>query len=68
MLFGLKCGPVDMQPLVVSPNSCTCKPCFPGARPVMEPTIFVGPSPFCDNLSTPETPAVPVSTHTAVYE
>jgi len=34
----------------------------------MEPTIFVGPPPFCDNLSPPETPAVPVSTHTAVYE
>lgn len=32
--FGLKCAPAEMHPLVVSPYTCTWKPCNPGASPV----------------------------------
>lgn len=66
ILFGLKCGPVDMHPLVVSPNSWTCKPCLPGAKPVMSPTTVVAPDgSSCVKVNVPATPAVPVRTTTA---
>ncbi len=37
-------APVDMQPLVVSPNSWMWKPCRPAARPVILPLTVVGPA------------------------
>mmetsp|Transcript_22666 Transcript_22666/g.56154 ORF Transcript_22666/g.56154 Transcript_22666/m.56154 type:complete len:207 (+) Transcript_22666:196-816(+) len=66
ILAGLKWGPVDMQPLVVSPNSWMWKPCMPAARPLMSPTIVVAPSSDCVKVTVPATPAEPVSTHTAL--
>ena len=63
----MKCGPVDMQPFVVSPNSWMWNPWRPSARPEMSPTIFVGPSPDCVNVTVPSTPAVPVRTQTAFF-
>lgn len=43
---GLKCGPDEVHPFVLSPNSWTWKPCFPGARPVTSPVTATGPSSF----------------------
>lgn len=63
--FGLKCGPVLMHPLVVSPNSWMWNPCFPAARPVKDATTLVGPSPDCVNVTVPATPALPVKTQMA---
>mmetsp|Transcript_40158 Transcript_40158/g.99400 ORF Transcript_40158/g.99400 Transcript_40158/m.99400 type:complete len:228 (-) Transcript_40158:35-718(-) len=65
ILLGLKWGPVDMQPLVVSPNSWMWNPWRPAARPLMEPTAVVGPSPDCVKVTVPDTPAEPVRTTTA---
>ena len=62
---GLKWGPVDMHPLVVSPNSWMWKPCLPAASPLRSPETLVGPSPDWVKVTTPSTPAVPVRTQTA---
>lgn len=43
---GLKCGPADVHPLVLSPNSWMWKPCWPGAKPVTSPVTFTGPEPI----------------------
>ena len=37
---GLKWGPADVQPSVLSPNWCIWKPCCPGARPSIWPVTF----------------------------
>ena len=37
---GLKWGPADVQPSVLSPNWWTWKPCCPGARPSICPVTF----------------------------
>nr|ACR34401.1 unknown [Zea mays] len=61
---GLKCGPVDMQPLVVSPSACTWNPWSPGLRPEILPVTVVGPSPSCEKKMVPLT-SVPARTATA---
>jgi hypothetical protein len=35
--------PVDMQPLVVSPNAWMWNPCLPGLNPLTSPSTLVGP-------------------------
>lgn len=44
---GLKWGPADMHPFVLSPNSCTWNPCLPGVRPDTSPLTFTAPLSFC---------------------
>lgn len=40
----------DILPLVLSPNSCTWKPCSPSANPVIFPVTFTGPVPFKERI------------------
>lgn len=40
---GLKCGPAEVQPFVLSPNWWTWKPCCPGANPLISPLTLTGP-------------------------
>lgn len=54
-LFGLKCGPADVQPFVLSPNSWTWNPCLPGAKPVISPVTVTGPFPDCYRTRTIKT-------------
>lgn len=42
---GLKWGPADVQPFVLSPNSWIWKPCNPGASPFISPVTVTGPLP-----------------------
>lgn len=40
--WGLKCGPADMHPFVLSPNSWTWKPWRPASKPVTSPVTLTG--------------------------
>lgn len=39
---GLKCGPAETQPLVLSPYSWMWKPCFPGVNWLTSPETLTG--------------------------
>ena len=41
---GLNIPPAVIKPSVKSPNTWTWKPCFPGVRPLIVPSILVGAS------------------------
>ena len=65
-LKGLKWGPAEVQPLVLSPNSWMWKPLWAlASQPVISHETVVGSlSEVCSNCTIPETPASPLKTAT----
>jgi len=55
-MYGLKCGPAELQPFLKSPFSCTWNPCKPGFNPEIVP-VTLTPSGCCSNVSIPRGPS-----------
>lgn len=55
-MYGLKCGPAELHPLVRSPFSCTWNPCKPGLSPATVP-VTLTPSGCCSNVRIPRGPS-----------
>lgn len=56
-MYGLKCGPAELQPFVKSPFSCTWKPCKPGLKPEIVP-VTLTPSGCCSSIRIPRGPSI----------
>lgn len=49
--FGLKWGPADMHPFVLSPNSWTWNPCFPSVRADTSPVTLTAEHSDCNQIN-----------------
>jgi len=63
---GLKCGPAEVQPLVLSPNSWIWKPlsAFESLPEISYEIVVASFSEACSKVTVPETPASPRKTAT----